>query len=73
MDSGNVTEASFAEIWRGSKVFLALRNYDDLKGKCGECEYKRVCGGCRARAFEASGDFMAEEPLCSYQPTPRRK
>ncbi len=73
VDSGNVTETSFADIWRGSKVFLALRNYDDLKGKCGECEYKRVCGGCRARAFEATGDFMAEEPLCSYQPTPRRK
>ena len=68
VDSGNVTETSFADIWRGSKVFLALRNYDDLKGKCGECEYKRVCGGCRARAFEATGDMMDEEPLCSYQP-----
>jgi len=69
VDSGNVTQTSFADIWRGSKVFLALRNYDDLKGKCGECEYKRVCGGCRARAYESIGDFMAEEPLCSYQPT----
>jgi heme b synthase len=68
VDSGNVTRESFADIWRGSKVFLALRNYDDLKGKCGECEYKRVCGGCRARAFEATGDIMDEEPLCSYQP-----
>ncbi len=68
VDSGNVTQESFADIWRGSKVFLALRNYDDLKGKCGECEYKRVCGGCRARAFEATGDIMDEEPLCSYRP-----
>ncbi|HSO20804.1 MAG TPA: heme b synthase [Desulfosarcina sp.] len=73
VDSGNVTATSFADIWRGSKVFLALRNYDDLKGKCGECEYKRVCGGCRARAFEAAGDYMAEEPLCSYRPSARRK
>jgi heme b synthase len=74
VDSGDVTRASFADIWRGSKVFLALRNYDDLKGKCGECEYKRVCGGCRARAFEATGDMMDEEPLCSYRPhSPKTK
>ena len=73
VDSGNVTQESFADIWRGSKVFLALRNYDDLKGKCGECEYKRVCGGCRARAFEATGDMMDEEPLCSYRPHSQKK
>ncbi len=73
VDSGNVTQESFADIWRGSKVFLALRNYDDLKGKCGECEYKRVCGGCRARAFEATGDIMDEEPLCSYRPHSQKK
>jgi MoaA/NifB/PqqE/SkfB family radical SAM enzyme len=47
-----------------------LRNFNDLKGKCGKCEFKEVCGGCRARAFEATGDFLAEEPLCSYQPRP---
>ena len=45
-----------------------LRRYDDLKGKCGLCEYKKFCGGCRARAFEATGDILAQEPLCSYQP-----
>ncbi|MDJ0720597.1 MAG: heme b synthase [Desulfobacterales bacterium] len=73
VDSGNVTQESFADIWRGSKVFLALRNYDDLKGKCGECEYKRVCGGCRARAFEATGDMMDEEPLCSYRPHSQKR
>ncbi|MGD8990869.1 MAG: SPASM domain-containing protein, partial [Desulfobacterales bacterium] len=49
-------------------IFLELRDYDKLKGKCGACEYKRVCGGCRARAYEATGDFMREEPLCSYKP-----
>jgi len=68
VESGDVTRESFADIWRGSKVFLTLRNVKELKGKCGECEYRRVCGGCRARAFEATGDMMAEEPLCSYQP-----
>lgn len=68
VESGDVTRESFADIWRGSKVFLTLRNVKELKGKCGECEYRRACGGCRARAFEATGDMMAEEPLCSYQP-----
>ncbi len=73
VNSGDVTQDSFADIWRGSKVFTSLRQYDELKGKCGECEYRRVCGGCRARAYEASGDFMDEEPLCSFEPTVNRK
>jgi heme b synthase len=65
---GNVRQASFARIWRHSEVFTALRDYDRLEGKCGRCEFKRVCGGCRARAFEATGDYLAEEPLCSHIP-----
>jgi heme b synthase len=65
---GNVRQASFAEIWQHSDIFTALRDYGRLEGKCGSCEFKRVCGGCRARAFEATGNFLAEEPLCSYQP-----
>jgi len=71
VNSGDINKISFAQIWHGSEVFLTLRRFSDLKGKCGECEYKRVCGGCRARAFEASGDYMAEEPLCSYKPFSR--
>jgi len=59
---------SFADIWNNSEVFLALRNFSNLKGKCGICEFRKVCGGCRARAYEATGDFLAEEPLCSYKP-----
>jgi heme b synthase len=65
---GNVRQRSFADIWRNSEIFKALRDYDQLKGKCGPCEFKRVCGGCRARAYEATGDFLAEEPLCNYLP-----
>jgi len=65
---GNVRERSFGEIWRHSEVFVALRDFERLRGKCGACEFKRVCGGCRARAFEATGDFLAEEPLCSHLP-----
>jgi heme b synthase len=65
---GNVKERSFAEIWKSSKTFIELRDYKQYEGKCGRCEYVRVCGGCRARAFEATGNYLAEEPLCSYEP-----
>jgi heme b synthase len=68
LDCGDVTKQSFADIWRTSKIFTDLRNYKNLTGKCGACGYKAVCGGCRARAYEATGDYLAEEPLCSYQP-----
>ena len=68
VNSGDVTKTSFADIWNHSETFKALRNYDKLTGKCGECEYKKVCGGCRARAFEATGDMLAQEPLCNYTP-----
>jgi heme b synthase len=71
VDSGDVTQTSFADIWRDSTVFNNLRSFDKLEGKCGGCGYKRVCGGCRARAYEATGDYMAEEPLCSYEPPGR--
>ncbi len=54
-DCGNVKEKSFGEIWNKSNTFLELRDYDQLTGKCGPCEYKKVCGGCRARAFEKTG------------------
>jgi heme b synthase len=65
---GDIARTSFADIWNSSEVFLTLRDFSNLKGKCGRCEYKRVCGGCRARAYEATGDFTAQEPLCDYQP-----
>jgi len=68
VNSGDVTQTSFADIWNHSEVFENLRQFEALQGKCGACEYKKVCGGCRARAYEATGDYMAEEPLCSYQP-----
>jgi AdoMet-dependent heme synthase len=68
VNCGDVAQTSFFDIWSRSDVFQTLRNFDLLKGKCGQCGYKKVCGGCRARAFEAAGDFMAEEPLCMYQP-----
>jgi heme b synthase len=68
LNCGDVTKTPFQEIWHQSDIFLSLRNFDNLKGKCGRCEYKRVCGGCRARAYEATGDYLAEEPLCAHTP-----
>lgn len=69
LNSGDVTRDSFVNIWKNSEVFNNLRNYSLYTGKCGACEYKRVCGGCRARAYEATdGDYLSEEPLCSYIP-----
>jgi radical SAM protein with 4Fe4S-binding SPASM domain len=70
--AGNVREQSFASIWSGSEVFNRLRDLSNLKGKCGVCEYKRACGGCRARAYEATGDYLAQEPYCIYQPQAMR-
>ncbi|MBW1777253.1 MAG: heme b synthase [Deltaproteobacteria bacterium] len=70
LDCGDVTKTPFPEIWNHSEIFLTLRDFSKLKGKCGVCEYRKVCGGCRARAYEATGDYLAEEPLCNYIPRP---
>ncbi|HOK06344.1 MAG TPA: heme b synthase [Syntrophales bacterium] len=67
VDCGNVRERGFAELWRESEVFVRLRNLDLYGGKCGRCPFLKVCGGCRARAYEATGDYLAEEPLCAYE------
>lgn len=68
VDCGRIPERPFREIWEHSAVFGRLRNPRLYGGKCGRCEFLRVCGGCRARAYEATGDYLAEEPLCVYEP-----
>lgn len=65
---GNIRDKPFAEIWFNSREFRELRDPEKLKGKCGRCEFKRVCGGCRARAYARYGDYLEEEPYCIYQP-----
>lgn len=65
---GDITKQTFKEVWENSSVFNELRDFSNLENKCGACGYKKVCGGCRARAYEATGSYLAEEPLCSYQP-----
>jgi len=65
---GDIREQDISEIWSSSGVFQKLRDVRNLKGKCGVCEYKRICLGCRARAFAETGDYLAEEPYCTYVP-----
>lgn len=66
--AGNVREQQLGEIYRESPIFKSLRNPDSFKGKCGICEYRYVCGGSRARAYAVTGDYLASEPYCVYQP-----
>jgi len=70
VSAGSVLETPLSTIWRDSRLFAELRDPALLSGKCGVCEFVRVCGGCRARAYAETGDYLAEEPRCSY--TPRR-
>lgn len=66
---GNILETPFSKIWEESIVFSELRNPTLLKGKCGQCEYAYICGGCRARAFYATNDYLSSEPFCCYSLT----
>jgi len=68
VSAGDTRVQRFADIWNDSPVFRDLRDPEALDGKCGECRYQALCGGCRARAYAATGSFLAEEPFCSYQP-----
>ncbi len=72
IEAGDVKKERFGQIWFNSPVFNRLRNLANLKGKCGDCEYKRICTGCRARAFETTGDYLEAEPYCIYQPERRK-
>lgn len=65
---GNIRAESLSDIYRRHPVFLDLRNEDLLKGKCGHCEFRHICGGSRARAYAMTGDYLAEEPFCYYEP-----
>jgi AdoMet-dependent heme synthase len=66
--AGDLRKQTFSDIWDNAAVFHELRDTAKLKGKCGCCEFRNVCMGCRARAYAATGDFMDEEPFCVYEP-----
>ncbi|PAE42381.1 TIGR04053 family radical SAM/SPASM domain-containing protein [Bacillus sp. 7884-1] len=70
---GNIRDTPLAEIYRESKVFKDLRKPDNYKGKCGVCEYNKICGGSRSRTYAVTGDYMESEPFCVYIPQTMRK
>ena len=68
LSAGNLTTQSLADVYCDSSLFLSLRDSSKLKGKCGRCSFRKICGGSRARAYAVTGDLFAEEPCCAYQP-----
>lgn len=73
ISAGNLREQSFKDIWETSGLFKDLRDFKKYKGRCGSCEFINVCGGCRARAYSVYGDYLEEEPFCSYVPAKMKK
>jgi AdoMet-dependent heme synthase len=71
--AGDLKKQRFADIWENSYVFNQLRDTNNLKGKCGCCEFRNVCMGCRARAYAATGNYLDEEPFCVYEPHTKEK
>jgi radical SAM protein with 4Fe4S-binding SPASM domain len=69
---GNVLVEGLERIWRESPVLTELRRFGALEGKCGVCEHKMICGGCRARGYHLTGRLMADDPTCLHQPAPAR-
>jgi radical SAM protein with 4Fe4S-binding SPASM domain len=72
VSAGNLRHDSFRDIWEHASIFESLRDGENLEGKCGCCEFQNVCSGCRARAYGVTGNYLAEEPSCVYQPRPIR-
>lgn len=68
VSAGNVRNTAFDDIWQSARVFHDLRHLKDSDSTCGICRYEGICGGCRARAYAATGDYMAGEPYCVYDP-----
>src|SRR5207245_2277132 len=66
--AGNVRRQSLRDAYRDSPLFVQLRDSNQLNGKCGECDYRNLCGGSRSRSYALTGDFMASDPRCIYDP-----
>lgn len=73
VECGQIRQKPFSEIWESSPVFQDLRDADLLLGKCGICHFRNVCGGCRARAFYETGNYLDPEPYCIYDPETAQK
>ncbi len=75
IEAGNIKNESydFKKIWNNSDLFKQIRDIDNYNGRCGYCEYRKVCSGCRARAFASTGNYLDEEPYCVYEPKRKYK
>jgi radical SAM protein with 4Fe4S-binding SPASM domain len=68
VSGGNVLNESLTDVYRNSGLFKTLRDTTQREGKCGECDYRKLCGGSRARAYAQTGNYLAEDPRCVHQP-----
>ena len=68
LPAGNLTSQALSEVYCDSPLFMSLRDSSKLKGKCGRCPVRSICGGSRARAYAITGDLFAAEPCCAYEP-----
>ena len=73
VSAGNIRNANVSDIYRHSELFRALHDSNRLQGKCGDCEYREICGGSRSRAFAYTGNVMESDPFCSYVPARMHK
>lgn len=71
--AGNIFNQPFKQIWEEAELLKSLRDFKSYKGNCGKCEYVSVCGGCRARAYAMTGDYLGQEPFCNHVPARVRK
>jgi len=70
LPAGNVRQDDVVEVYRRHPLFRSLRDPSLLKGRCGRCEYREVCGGQRGRAYGVTGDYLETDPACVYEPAP---
>src|SRR5690606_26992992 len=66
LSAGNVRTGDLVDVYRNAELFRTLRDRSQFRGKCGVCEYLKVCGGSRARAYAVTGDYLAAEPFCAH-------
>lgn len=72
LECGNIRKQGFKKIWLESEALNNIRDWAKYEGKCGNCEFRLVCGGCRARSYASSGNYLGEEPYCAYEPKSRK-
>jgi radical SAM protein with 4Fe4S-binding SPASM domain len=68
LSAGNIRKQSLKDIYQNSKLLNDIRDYSKIKGKCGVCEYREICGGSRSRSYALTGSYHNSDPYCIYKP-----